>query len=85
MTNIVIYVAIANFFAPQIVQALMMQKLCLLNISRKSRASLRPCPASLWNRTEMVWADTSNTECFTELDTNNLTKIQDISVKPFLF
>ena len=47
MTNIFIYAAIANFFAPQIVQALMMQKLCLLNISRRSRASPRPCPASL--------------------------------------
>ena len=83
MTNIFIYVAIANFFAPQIVQALMMQKQCLLNIRWKSRGSLRLCPASLEQK--MVWADTSCTECFTELDTNNLTKIQDISVKPFLF
>ena len=33
MKNIFIYVAIANFFAPQIVQALMMQKQCLLDIS----------------------------------------------------
>ena len=73
MTKIFIYVAIANFFAPQIVLALMMQKQCLLNISWKSRGSLRPCPASLEQK--MVWADTSSRECFTELDTNNLTKI----------
>ena len=36
MTKIFIYVAIANFFASQIVQALMMQKQCLLNISWKA-------------------------------------------------